>query len=170
MGTRYQGTPEEVRALNTYIKLMRCAASVQGRLERRLMGFGLTDNQFGVLEALLHLGPVAQHELGRALFTSRANITTVVDNLERRQLVRRARDPADRRYVTVHLTPEGRRLIEDVFPGQVAAIVEAFSALGADEQAELGRLCKALGLGQRSCGALRGPPPGGNNSSRPGSA
>lgn len=154
MGTRYEGTPREVRALDAYIKLMRCAASVQGRLERRLLGLGLTDNQFGVLEALLHLGPVAQHELGRALFTSRANITTVVDNLERRELVRRARDAADRRYVTVHLTPEGRRRIEEVFPGQVAAIVEAFSALGADEQTELGRLCKKLGLGQ---GAPRGP-------------
>ena len=146
MGTRYKGRPREVRALNAYIKLMRCATSVQGHLGRRLLRLGLTDNQFGVLEALLHLGPVAQHELGRALFTSRANITTVVDNLEKRDLVRRVREPADRRYVTVHLTPAGRRLIEEIFPGQVAAIVEAFSALSADEQDELGRLCKKLGL------------------------
>jgi MarR family 2-MHQ and catechol resistance regulon transcriptional repressor len=150
MGTRYRGTPREVRALDAYIKLMRCAASVQGRLERRLLGIGLTDSQFGVLEALLHLGPVAQHELGRALFTSRANITTVVDNLERRGLVRRARNLTDRRSVTVHLTSEGRRLIEENFPGQVAAIVEAFSALHAAEQEELGRLCKKLGLHERA--------------------
>ena len=150
MGTRYKGRPREVRALNAYIKLMRCATSVQGHLERRLLRLGLTDNQFGVLEALLHLGPVAQHELGRALFTSRANITTVVDNLEKRDLVRRVREPADRRYVTVHLTPEGRRLIESIFPGQVAAIVEAFSALSADEQDELGRPCKKLGLRERA--------------------
>jgi MarR family 2-MHQ and catechol resistance regulon transcriptional repressor len=149
MGTRYQGTPHEVRALNTYIKLMRCANSVQDRLERRLTRLGLTDNQFGVLEAILHLGPVAQHELSRALFTSRANITTVVDNLEKRDLVRRVRESSDRRYVTVHLTPSGRSLIEDVFPGQVAAIVEEFSVLDAEEQDDLGRLCKKLGRRQR---------------------
>jgi MarR family 2-MHQ and catechol resistance regulon transcriptional repressor len=146
MGTRYKGRPRQVRALDAYIKLMRCANSVQGRLDRRLTRLGLTDNQFGILEALLHLGPVAQHELGRALFTSRANITTIVDNLERRGLVRRARDLADRRYVTVHLTDEGRALIERIFPGQVDAIVEELSVLSAAEQEELGRLCKKLGL------------------------
>jgi MarR family 2-MHQ and catechol resistance regulon transcriptional repressor len=148
VGTRYKGAPREVRALNTYIKLMRCANSVQGRLERRLRRLGVTDNQFGVLEALLHLGPVAQHELGRALFTSRANITTIVDNLERRGLVRRERDASDRRYVTVHLTAEGRALIERLFPLQLAAIVDEFSVLSAAEQEQLGRLCKKLGLRQ----------------------
>jgi MarR family 2-MHQ and catechol resistance regulon transcriptional repressor len=146
MGTHYRGEPREVRALDTYIKLMRCANSVQGRLERRLLGLGLTDSQFGVLEALFHLGPSAQHQLGRALFTSRANVTTVVDNLERRGLVRRERDSVDRRSVIVHLTPDGRALIEEIFPGQVQAIVEEFSALGADEQEALGRLCKQLGI------------------------
>ena len=124
---------------------MRCAVSVQGRLERRLLGLGLTDSQFGVLEALLHLGPSPQHELGRALFTSRANVTTVVDNLERRGLVRRQRDAVDRRLVIVHLTADGRALIEQVFPGQVQAIVEEFAALSADEQEMLGQLCKQLG-------------------------
>lgn len=97
------------------------------------------------LATLLHLGPSAQHELGRALFTSRANVTTVVDNLEKRALVRRERDSVDRRAVIVHLTIEGRALIEKTFPGQVAAIVEEFSVLRSDEQEALGRLCKQLG-------------------------
>jgi MarR family 2-MHQ and catechol resistance regulon transcriptional repressor len=52
--------------------------------------------------------------------------------------------------VTVHLTSEGRHLIEGIFPGQVAAIVEAFSGLQAAEQEELGRLCKKLGLHERA--------------------
>ncbi len=155
MGTRYRGTPREERALNAYIKLMRCANSVQGRLERRLRRLGVTDNQFGVLEALLHLGPVAQHELGRALFTSRANITTIGDTLERRALVRRERDATDRRYVTVHLSDAGRALIERLFPDHLAAIVAEFAALNAAEQEELGRLCKQLGL--RGGAAAGGP-------------
>jgi MarR family 2-MHQ and catechol resistance regulon transcriptional repressor len=146
MPTRYRGDLTDVRALDAYLKLMRCAASVQGRLERRLLGLGLTDSQFGVLEALLHLGPSPQHELGRAIFSSRANVTTVVDNLERRRLVRRERDARDRRQVIVHLTPVGRERIEEVFPGQVRAIVEEFSALTTEEQEQLGRLCKRLGL------------------------
>jgi MarR family 2-MHQ and catechol resistance regulon transcriptional repressor len=150
MGTRYRGDPREVRALDSYIKLVRCAISVQSRLERRLAGFGLTDSQFGVLEALLHLGPSAQHALGRALFTSRPNITTVVDNLQKRGLVQRERDEHDRRSVIVHLTATGRELIESIFPGQVQAIVDEFAVLSPDEQDQLGRLCRTLGTrGQR---------------------
>jgi MarR family 2-MHQ and catechol resistance regulon transcriptional repressor len=78
---------------------------------------------------------------------SGGNITTVVDNLERRRLVRRERGD-DRRNVTVHLTPEGRRLISKVFPAHAAAIAEAFSALTGPEQEELARLTRKLGLGR----------------------
>jgi MarR family transcriptional regulator, 2-MHQ and catechol-resistance regulon repressor len=146
MGTRYRGTPDEVRALDAYIKLMRAAGSVNARLERRLEARGLTENQFGVLEVLLHLGPLAQHVLGSKLFTSRGNITVIVDNLERRGLVRRERGATDRRYITVHLTDPGRALIERLFPDHVAAIVAEFSALTPAEQERLGALCRKLGL------------------------
>jgi MarR family 2-MHQ and catechol resistance regulon transcriptional repressor len=144
--THYRGRPDEVRALNTHIKLMRAADSVRSRLERRLLRLGLTENQFGVLETLLHIGPLHQRDLGQKLFTSGANITVVVDNLERRGLVVRTRSTADRRLVAVSLTPEGRRLVEALFPAHVACIVELYDALTPGEQDRLGALCKKLGL------------------------
>src|SRR2546430_6740470 len=134
MGTHYNGRVAEVRALDAYIKLARATTSVGVRLSRPLAEAGLTPTQVGVVEALLHLGPLGQRVLGDKLLMSGGNITTVVDNLERRGLVRRERRGDDRRHVTVHLTPEGRRLISRVFPGHVAAIVEAFSALTAAER------------------------------------
>jgi len=82
MGTRYRGKADEVRALNAYINLMRAGRSVGTRLEHRLIELGLTESQFGVLEALLHLGPLFQRQLGEKLFTTRANITLIVDQLE----------------------------------------------------------------------------------------
>ena len=131
--------------------MTRATSSVAGRLSRQLASAGLTPTQLGILEALLHLGPLGQRALGGKLLMSGANITTVVDNLERRRLVRRERSGDDRRNVTVHLTPEGRRLISKVFPGHAAAIAQAFSALTAPEQEELARLTKKLGLG---CGPV----------------
>jgi MarR family 2-MHQ and catechol resistance regulon transcriptional repressor len=125
---------------------MRAADSVRSRLERRLLRLGLTENQFGVLETLLHLGPLHQRDLGRKLFTTGANITVIVDNLERRGLVLRTRDTADRRLVAVSLTPEGKRLVEALFPAHVARIVELYSVLTPEEQDDLGALCKTLGL------------------------
>jgi len=146
MGTRYRGRPEEVRALDAFIKLLRATKSVTSRLERQLGKEGLTESQFGVLEALLHLGPLCQRELSAKILRSGANVTTVVDNLEKRSLVRRARESDDRRYVTVHLSDEGRALVEKALPDHVARIVEVFGQLDAKELQSLGDLCKKLGL------------------------
>ena len=148
MGTHHRGRAAQVRALNAYIKLMRAADSVQAPLERRLEALGLTEGQFGVLEILFHLGPRTAGELGRKSFRSAGNVTTVLDNLERRGLVKRVRSAEDRRSVIVSLTPAGTREVERVLPGHIAAIVEAFRVLSAGEQADLDRLLRKLGLGQ----------------------
>jgi MarR family 2-MHQ and catechol resistance regulon transcriptional repressor len=148
MGTHYDGRPVERRALDAYIKLTRALSSVEARLAPGLAEVGLTPTQLGILEALLHLGPLGQRTLAAKLLSSGGNITTVVDNLERRALVRRERRDDDRRHVTVHLTSEGRRLISRVFPRHVGAIVAAFAALTPAEQDTLGRLTKKLGLSQ----------------------
>lgn len=145
MATHYRGTPTETRALNTYIKLMRATDSLGGRLAGQLDLAGLTECQFGVVEALLHLGPLSQKELGAKLLRSGGNITMVIDNLEKRSLVRRERGVEDRRVVIVHLTDSGRRAISRLFPKHVDRIVAELSVLTPAEQDELGRLCKKLG-------------------------
>jgi MarR family 2-MHQ and catechol resistance regulon transcriptional repressor len=79
------------------------------------------------------------------LLKSSGNITLVVDNLEKRSLVRRQRDNNDRRMVQVQLTDTGYALISQLFPAHLAAIVEELSVLDLEEQAMLGRLCRKLG-------------------------
>ena len=145
MATHYRGTPEEVRVLNTWIKLTRAVDSFGARLADRGTYGDVTISQFGVLEALYHLGPLCQGEIGAKLLRSGGNITLVVDNLETRGLVQRMRDARDRRAVTVSLTEAGRKLIAGLFPEHVRAIVEEMSVLTADEQETLGRLCRKLG-------------------------
>ena len=145
MPSHYPGTAAEQRALTTYIKLRRCHAAVEGRLDAALAADDLTEKQLGVLETLLHLGPLHQHELGDKQFTSRGNITLVIDNLERRGLVRGQRDSADRRRIRVELTSAGRRFIEQVFPPHVARIVAEMARLTAREQRVLGALLAKLG-------------------------
>ena len=142
--------PHEVRALDTFIKLVRAAGSVIARTSRPLASSGLTVGQFGVLETLLHLGPIHQCDLARKHLQSGGNITMIVDNLEKAGLVRRARLPEDRRYVQVHLTDAGRERIEEIFPRQARNITEQMSVLTASEQEELARLCRKLGLGVTS--------------------
>lgn len=145
MGTHYLGTPGEIRALNAFIKLTRASDSLTSRVGEHLAQHELTASQFGVLELLLHLGPRCQKDIAQKLLKSGGNITMVIDNLEKRGLVERVRNQEDRRFITVHLTDAGRRLIEEIFPRHVEHIVEEMKALSVKEQEALGELCKRLG-------------------------
>ncbi|MDB4885025.1 MAG: putative MarR family transcriptional protein [Gemmatimonadetes bacterium] len=146
MPTHHQGSADEVRALDAFIKLVRGTNSTLAELLPPLQrDFGLTESQLGVLEALHHLGPLAQGQICQKILKSGSNVTTVVDNLERDGLVRRVRDADDRRVQVVHLTEKGRELIERAFPAHAARVTALMATLSSEEQAELGRLCLKLG-------------------------
>src|SRR5512145_1080259 len=145
MPTHYPGNPEETLALNTLIKFTRAYESLTARLAEYGVLEGLTLSQFGVLEALHHLGPMRQGEISSKLLKSCGNITLVLDNLEKQGLVQRERQPEDRRIVQVSLTPAGQALIECIFPKHLAAIMTEMSRLSPEEQETLGALCKKLG-------------------------
>jgi MarR family 2-MHQ and catechol resistance regulon transcriptional repressor len=147
MATKLQSQTGESRALKTYVKLMRAAESITSRVHKHLSSAGLTVSQFGVLEAIYHLGPLSQKDLGRKILRSSGNITMVIDNLEKRRLVRRERDTSDRRIFIVHLTGEGQKLIRKIFPPHAALITEELSVLNATDQMKLGNLCKKVGMG-----------------------
>ena len=149
MGTHYQGTQLEKDALEVYIKLSRAAETVENRINCHLKDYGLTWSQFGVLEALFHLGPLHPQELAAKILKSRGNLTLVVDNLVKRGLVTRERDEGDRRYVTICLTGDGRQLIGDIFPQHVRQVVETIGMLSPEEQQQLAALCRKLGLAQK---------------------
>jgi MarR family 2-MHQ and catechol resistance regulon transcriptional repressor len=145
MGTRHRGTIEEINALNAFIKLQRSAESVSVRIHA-ILPEGLTITQFGVLEALHHLGPLCQSELAEKLLKSGGNLTLVVDNLEKAGYVLRERDAADRRFVVVKLTDKGQAFIAALFPKVVAKVTREMGALSSTELNDLGRLCKKVGL------------------------
>ena len=154
MASDFRGDPRTVLALDTFIKFTRAANALENRLVRRGTLQDLTMSQFGVLETLYHLGPLCQGAISAKLLRSTGNITLVLDNLEKRGLVERKRETNDRRQVTISLTPKGEALIKVIFPRQAATITDEFDALTAEEQTELGRLCKKLGKGKPETSAI----------------
>lgn len=146
MPTHYDGTEDEERTLTAYIRFTRAFNTIDREIGETYQARDLTSGQFGVLESIYHLGPMYQGQLGEKLLQSKGNISTIVTNLVERGLVERRRDQEDRRYVKVHLTPEGEALIADLFPRHVQNIVDTFDALDDEEIEELGRLCKKLGV------------------------
>ena len=146
MGTRYKGTEKEMTALNTFIKLVRAAESTLSRVNASLSKSNLTESQYAVLDALYHIGPLFQRDLGNKLLKTGGNITLVIDNLEKRKLVIREMRAEDRRYFTIHLTKQGKSLFQKVFPGYLKAVIEEMQKLSKSDQLELQRLCKVIGL------------------------
>lgn len=146
MPTRYQGTEEEIRALNAYIKLQRAAETTLNHTTSHLSDYNFSTSQFAVLEALFHLGTLSQRALAEKLLKSTGNISIVLKNMEKRGLIERHRDPADNRYMQVSITDVGCKLIDGMFVTHVAGIVAEMSILTIAEQEELGRLCRKLGL------------------------
>ena len=144
---KYKQLPATQRhALNVYVKLMRATTRASSDIHRHLKQDNLTHSQFAVLEALFHLGPLSQGELGQKILKSNANLTTVVDSLEKKQLVMRDRSANDRRVVTVTLTAEGVELIARVFPRHAEIVAREFEVLSDEEKIQLGALLKKLGL------------------------
>lgn len=148
MSTHYNGTESEELALDTYIKLSRAAEASSQRINDHLRNHDLTISQFGVLEAIYHLGPLQPGQLGEKILKSSGNMTMVVDNLVKRALVVRQRRQDDRRCIEIHLTPDGEALVEAILPSHVRGVEICFSALTTEEQIQLGTLCRKLGLAQ----------------------
>ncbi len=146
----FRGTAKEERALEAFVKLIRAAETVQGRLMSELDGVDLTPSQFGVLEALYHVGPLCLSDLAHKILKTSGNLTMVVGNLQKRGLVTRTRSASDKRYYQITITEKGRKLMGQVFPKHLERLVAVMSALSSSEQQTLAELAKKLGTAAAS--------------------
>lgn len=119
-------------------------AAAKESLQVSRTGLGLSD--FGVLEALLHKGPLPVNTIGPMVWLTPGSISVAVDRLEQKGLVKR-RNTEDRRVRRVGLTAKGRALITKTFREHAAAMEEVTAVLSKEERLILLRLLKKLGKG-----------------------
>lgn len=100
--------------------------------------------EFGVLEALLHKGPVPLNLLAELVLTSAPGMTYTVKGLEKRELLRRRSSTEDQRVVVAELTPAGRMLIEKVFPEHLKVMQCAMGGLNRTQKRQAADLLKTL--------------------------
>lgn len=95
------------------VRLMRIGDRLWRASDERFAAFGLTDNHYNVLRILNGAGePLSQSEIGRRLLSSRANVTKLIDVLEKRGYVKRLAC-GDRRKKLVALTDAGAKFLAD---------------------------------------------------------
>jgi len=146
MATHYKGSLKEVNILNSYIKLVRAFESISSRLYMKLEKEGLTESQFYLLDVLYHCGSMNQKELGKKIFRSEGNITMVVNNLERRKLIKKKQNPDDKRIYIIKLKTEGKELYEKVFPKFLKTMMREFEGIKEKEHKEFQKICRRIGL------------------------
>ncbi len=111
----YAQTPDaNVLATEAVMNSIRTADMLFDRIGRLLRPLGVSAAGGLVLGLLRDNGALAPSQIGERLIVTRATVTGVVDSLERRGLVERTPNPADRRSLLVEITPEGLTVVAQV--------------------------------------------------------
>lgn len=103
-------------ATPTYV-VGKLGAIAQRLTQQSIADHGLLLPHLSVLTTLDDFGPLAQHDIAARLGINRSHLVGYVDELERREAVRRERDPGDRRRQVVSLTSAGHALLTELQPG-----------------------------------------------------
>jgi MarR family 2-MHQ and catechol resistance regulon transcriptional repressor len=106
-------------------------------------GLGLSD--FGVLEILLHKGPLPVNTIGPIVDLTPGSISIAVDRLFAKGLVSRVESVEDRRVRIVALTPRGKALIDSAFRKHSGQMKRVFSELSPEELRGLETMLKKVG-------------------------
>ena len=133
-------------ALGMWIKLARSFSVFNKRIVDQIRTFGLTQAQFSVLECLGHLGPLTIGQICKKMLVTGGNMTVVIDNLVKQDLVERVPSQTDRRAIEIKLTEKGRELFDRIFPQHARYVAQIASVLTPQEQEHLSRLLKKLGF------------------------
>lgn len=91
--------------------LAQLGAHAAAAFAERLKAIDLTPPQAGVLRLLARTPGISQRTLAEALGMHATRLVALIDELERRELVERSRDPSDRRNYALELTDDGRRTL-----------------------------------------------------------
>lgn len=81
-----------------------------------LRPLGLTNGQFSLLMSLNRPYPPSMKDVASLLAIDRTTLTAALKPLERRKLIKTAKDPDDKRSRLLSLTPSGTRLLLEAFP------------------------------------------------------
>jgi MarR family 2-MHQ and catechol resistance regulon transcriptional repressor len=143
---------KSVPAPRLWLVLARAYSSMVNYIEGSMtQGMGVSD--FMVLEVLLHKGPLTISAIGEKVLLASASMTSAIDRLEKRELVRRRNCSSDRRIRYVDLTSEGKVFIEEVYAQHEKDLEKVMSGLPEQERRVLYEGLKKIGFAAQAAAA-----------------
>ena len=131
--------------LKIFIGISKARKKIGARSNKLFLKYGLTEAQFGVLEAIYNKGPLSVGEIQEKILSSSGTIPVIIKNLEKRQLLIKEKDKLDKRKFIIRITEDGRKLMDEVFPQNREIICQMIDgSLNKDEQELLLNLLKKI--------------------------
>jgi DNA-binding MarR family transcriptional regulator len=124
--------------------LGRLARATGARMRRDFEGAGISRREYAILDRLSSTGPIPQQRLGQELHVHSSNLVAVLDDLEGRGLIRRPRDPDDRRRYRLELSAKGAAALESARAAATEIERELLDPLSASERRELKALLERV--------------------------
>ena len=144
---------DKVSAPRLWLVLARAYSSMADYIEGSVVAQGLGLSDFMVLEVLLHKGPLTISVIGEKVLLASASMTSAIDRLEKRDLVRRRSCSSDRRTRYVDLTPEGKEFIEEIYARHEKDLEKVTSGLSEQERRVVYEGLKKIGLAAKAAAA-----------------
>lgn len=125
--------------------LLRAADNAFNRVLRmKLAKHGVSFSEFQHLRQLWDEQGLNPVEISRRIGIERASSTAVIESLLRKGLIRKLRDPADKRKFRLYLTPRGAALRTKLWPCAIETNTVAYAGLGSGQRRTLFRLLGAV--------------------------
>jgi len=131
-------------SMKTWMQVFRTYNKIRAKESVYIQSFDLTMNQFQVLEVLYHRGDLTIGAITKLTMSTPGNITVVVKNLKRDELIVSLPDENDKRASILSITSKGKTIIEKLFPQHAQNFEEYFKVLKEDELETLFTLLKKL--------------------------
>src|SRR5262245_44055265 len=131
--------------IEAILNLLVTGAALNEQFDALYGQFGLTSSGFNVLRILY--GQPEGHprgEIGQRMVNRAPDVTRLIDRLERRGLVKRVRDKADRRLSITQITPKGMALMEKIEPAIHAYRAKKAPKLSGAGWKKLSELCERI--------------------------
>jgi len=126
------------------MELLRAREAVMRRFRPALRNHGVTEQQWRILRALAHAGPLEVSALAEATCLLAPSLSRILPDLEARQLISRSQVDADLRRSVIRLERKGLRLIATHAPESEAIYAEITRRFGAERLAQLFALLREL--------------------------
>ena len=142
--------------VHVWLILIKAYGAIEAVAAKSIADSDLCPSDFQIMEILLHKGALPVNTIGRKIMLTSGSISTAVDRLEKRKLVRRDPSVDDARVIYVSLTGTGHALIQRIFLRHAQRMEGVFGPLSDQERLLLEELLKKVGKNAESLGASPG--------------